>query len=208
MGIGKFLAQQLRQPWGWFGGQIISRVLNRDNASMNELALEMLNPSQGDCILEVGFGGGYLLNKILADSGVKLVAGVDISPEMVAFCQRRFQSEIATGKLQLHCGNLEDLPYRLAYFTKICTVNTIYFWSDVKQTLARMHGVLRQGGLLVICFNSQGFLKQTILPKYGFQAYEVERVKDWMKLVGFQNIYWLEKSDTKQDFICIVGEKI
>lgn len=206
--ITKFLASQLHQPSGWFGKEIISRVLNRDNASMNNLALTMLNLQHtGDRILELGFGGGYLLNKILQNPGVDFVAGVDVSPEMVDFCRKRFASDINRGKLKLKCGDSAHIPHFGLNFTKICTVNTIYFWSDVKQTLTQLHQVIEEGGSLVICFNSKEFLNKTILPKNGFRVYDAQEVKYLMKVVGFKNINWILNSEPKQQFICIVGEK-
>ncbi len=206
--ISKFLASQLRQPSGWFGKQVISRVLNRDNAAMNKLALRMLNLKSADeRVLELGFGGGYLLKNILKKPGVKTVAGIDISPEMVDFCRKRFASDIKRGKLELKCSHTVDKESFNRNFTKICTVNTIYFWSDVKQTLTQLHQILEEKGSLVICFNCKEFLKQTTLPKHGFQLYDIEEVKHLMKTVGFKNIQWIMNSEPKEQFICIVGEK-
>ncbi len=206
--ISKFIASQLRQPSGWFGKQVISRVLNRDNAAMNKLALRMLNLKSADeRVLELGFGGGYLLKNILKKPGVKTVAGIDISPEMVDFCRKRFASDIKRGKLELKCSHTVDKESFNRNFTKICTVNTIYFWSDVKQTLTQLHQILEEKGSLVICFNCKEFLKQTTLPKHGFQVYDIEEVKHLMKTVGFKNIQWIMNSEPKEQFICIVGEK-
>ena len=215
--ISKFLASQLRQPSGWFGKQIISRILNKDNASMNNLTLRMLNleaKAKGDLahasaerVLELGFGGGYLLSKILQNPGVESVAGVDVSPEMVEFCKKRFSSDIEAGKLKLNCANTINCKHFDKNFTKICTVNTIYFWSDVKQTLTQLHQILEEDGSLVICFNSKKYLKKTALPKHGFQTYDSEEVKNLMKAVGFKNINWILNTEPKQQFICIVGKK-
>ncbi|AFY55477.1 methyltransferase family protein [Rivularia sp. PCC 7116] len=206
--ISKFLASQLRQPSGWFGKQVVSRVLNRDNASMNKLALRMLNLKSADeHVLELGFGGGYLLNRILKNPGVKSVDGIDVSPEMVDFCKKRFASDIKRGKLHLNCCNTVNIPKFNRNFTKICTVNTIYFWKDVKQTLIELYQILEDKGSLVICFNCKEFLKQTTLPKHGFQVYDTEEVKELMITVGFKNIKWIINSEPKEQFVCIVGEK-
>ena len=43
--------------------------------------------NRGVRVLELGFGGGYLLNKLLKNPEVEFVAGVDVSPEMVEFCR-------------------------------------------------------------------------------------------------------------------------
>ncbi|MGB6297460.1 MAG: class I SAM-dependent methyltransferase [Rivularia sp. (in: cyanobacteria)] len=206
--ISEFLASQLRQPSGWFGKQVISRVLNRDNAAMNKLAFRMLNlKSTSERVLEVGFGGGYLLKMILKHPGVKSVAGIDVSPEMVEFCKKRFASDIKTGKLKLKCSNTVNKASFDSNFTKICTVNTIYFWPDVKQTLIQLHQILEEKGSLVICFNCKEFLKKTTFSKNGFQVYDIEEVKHLMEAVGFKNIQWIMNSQPNEQFICIVGEK-
>ncbi len=206
--ISEFFASQLRQPSGWFGKQVISRILNRNNAAMNKLALRMLNlESSDERVLELGFGGGYLLKNILKKPGVKSVAGIDVSPEMVEFCRKRFASDIKRGRLKLECSNTVNKASFDSSFTKICTVNTIYFWSDVKQTLNQLYQILEERGSFVICFNSKQFLKQTILPRHGFQLYDIEEVKDLMKAVGFKNIQWIMNSQPKEQFVCIVGEK-
>ena len=175
---------------------------------MNKLALRMLNlESANERVLELGFGGGYLLHKILRNPGVKYAAGIDVSPEMVDFCRKRFASEINRGKLKLECSNTVNKVSFDSNFTKICTVNTIYFWSDVKQTLNQLHQILEENGSLVICFNCKEFLKQTTLPRHGFQIYYIEEVKHLMKAVGFKNIQWIINSQPKEQFVCIVGEK-
>ena len=210
MGIGKFLATQLRQPSGWFGKYIVSRALNKDNAAMNDLALEMLiigDKRRKERILEIDFGGGYLLEKILSYAGVEFVAVVDISPEIVNICQLRFGAEIVAKRLELCCMSWDNLSYPPSHFTKVCTVNTIYFWNDVMNTLVSLHKVLKPGGLLVLCFNTKDFLSKTMLPKHGFRMYEPQQIKKWMEIVGFGNIRHASVTAQKQDFICLVGEK-
>lgn len=44
-------------------------------------------------------------------------------------------------------------PYPDGYFTKVCTVNTIYFWADADAVLSELRRVLATGGRLVVCFN-------------------------------------------------------
>ncbi|MEM7580439.1 MAG: class I SAM-dependent methyltransferase [Cyanobacteria bacterium P01_A01_bin.80] len=207
--IAKFLASQLRKPSGWIGKRIIAKALNRDNASMNNLALRMLNLESTDdnCILELGFGGGYLLNKILQFAGIISVTGVDISPEMLDLCKKHFQSDIKSGKLKLKCASIENLPEFDHNFTHICTVNTIYFWSDIQEIFTRLYQLLEEEGLLVICFNTKEFLQQTNLAKYGFKTYESKQIENLMRLSGFRNINHVFTSEDKQSFVCIIGRK-
>ena len=208
--IGKFLTSQLRKPSGWFGKQIVARVLNKDNASMNDLTFLMLDfqSNQKQCqVLELGFGGGYLLDKILQIQEVKSVTGIDISPEMVDLCERRFALDIKVGKLQLQCGDAENLPEFDNSFTHICTVNTIYFWSDIQKVLTNLYQVLEEEGILVICFNTKDFLERTKLAKYGFKSYDFGEIERIMKISGFQDIKQIYKFESQQSFVCVVGRK-
>src|SRR5260370_34609738 len=64
MSLLTFAAKQLRTPSGLFGRLVTSRVLNRGNEAMNQLTLKCLELKPDDAVIEVGFGGGYLISQI------------------------------------------------------------------------------------------------------------------------------------------------
>lgn len=192
----------------------MSRLLNAGNIAMNELTVQQLALSTEPAIeatekiLEVGFGGGYLLGKILDRPAVKFAVGLDFSPEMVDLARQRFRSFIEAGKLEIQCASVENIPYADASFTKICTVNTIYFWTDLKKALAELERVLIREGTLLLCFNSPAFLEQQGFTKRGFQAYDVDRVKHLLETLNFKNIAAISQKDTlREEFICILAQK-
>jgi SAM-dependent methyltransferase len=82
MGIQQFMAAQLRQPKGWFGSLVLSRVMNRVNRQIIDSTLALLKLDAQSRVLEIGFGGGMALVLLakLVSSGV--VSGVDISADM------------------------------------------------------------------------------------------------------------------------------
>ena len=190
------LAKQLGNPSGIFG-RFLMKLLNRENAEMNDLALEKLNLQPEDYVLEIGFGGGYLMDKIAATQIPSCIVGIDPSIDSLQVGKKKFNQQIAQGYIELKQASAESLPCgdhevprlrRDRYFNKVCTVNTIYFWSDAKSVLQECYRVLKQGGKLVICYNSKAFLEQTELIKYGFTAYEVEDVELLMQDSGFTEI--------------------
>ncbi len=187
MFIKSFLAKQLRNPSGIFG-RFLMKLLNRENAEMNDLALEQLNLQPEDYVLEIGFGGGYLMDKIAATQIPSCIVGIDPSIDSLQVGKKKFNKQIAKGYIEIKQGSAESLPYGDRFFDKVCTVNTIYFWSDAKSVLHECYRVLKQGGKLVICYNSKAFLEQTELTKYGFTAYEVEDVELLMQDSGFTEI--------------------
>jgi ubiquinone/menaquinone biosynthesis C-methylase UbiE len=102
-------------------------------------------PFLSGCVLELGFGPGYL-QVDLAAQGLSAF-GLDESPQMAAQAQRRLL------KSALHPaftrGYAQRLPFRSAAFN--CVVATFpsdYIYED--RTLLEIHRVLAPGGALVI----------------------------------------------------------
>jgi ubiquinone/menaquinone biosynthesis C-methylase UbiE len=110
MSITTYLAAQLRRPSGLFGRHVLPRVLNRGNAPMNALTAELLDLVDDDHVLEVGFGGGDLLARLVPVVTRGRIVGVDFSPAMMALCERRFSAPIRAGHLALHCADVDALP--------------------------------------------------------------------------------------------------
>ena len=131
MAIPGLIAKQLGRPSGWFGRYVMGRFLNRKTAAHNEMVRQELAPAPGDRVLEVGFGGAALLERLSAEASNGSVAGVEISDEMLALARKRLRGPIAAGRVVLTRGSVEALPFGDEEFDKACTVNTTYFWSDL-----------------------------------------------------------------------------
>ena len=181
----RFFARQLARPSGLFGRFVTSRWLDKSSAAMNLLTFERLSLQPGDSVLEVGFGSAYLLKKILSSDPRAHAAGVDPSAEMVRLAGRRLRKFIDDGRALVREGSIEALPFADGEFTKLCTVNTIYFWRDVPAALAECRRVLREGGLLVVCFNAREDLVRWPGHRHGFSLYELREVEEALARAGF-----------------------
>ena len=115
----KFMAQQLGRPSGLIGRFILGPVWNKRNAVLNDVAFDHLTLNPYDRVLEVGFGGGYLLSRMSTVVTEGFLSGVDVSPAMVALCEKRFASPVQAGKLELKCARAESLPYPNEHFTQL-----------------------------------------------------------------------------------------
>ncbi|HSN93131.1 MAG TPA: hypothetical protein VLS93_18015, partial [Anaeromyxobacteraceae bacterium] len=82
------VAAQLSRPRGWFGRTVMTRALNRGNRALIEATLDGLDLGTGCRLLDVGFGGGLLL-ELAHRRGVRALAGVDPSEAAVAFLRGR-----------------------------------------------------------------------------------------------------------------------
>jgi ubiquinone/menaquinone biosynthesis C-methylase UbiE len=198
MSLSTFIAAQLRRPSGRFGRLAMGRVLNRLNRPMNRLVLDELRLQPDDRVLEVGFGGGDLLQSIAAVVTDGLVAGIDPSPEMVAFCRRQRRQAA-----DLRCGAVDSLPYPDNHFTKACAVNTIYFWPDTTQGLNELKRVLRPAGTLCIGFTHAHSMQG--MARHGFALFEPKEMEWALELAGFSHIAFESRRDWRGEFFCASG---
>jgi arsenite methyltransferase len=155
----RFIARQLSRPTGFFG-RIMGRLMNRHNAKLNAYAVRQLDLTPSDRILEIGFGGGVTLPSLIA--GAAFVGGVDRSREMVRRAKARFSEAVLAGRAIFREGNVEELPFEVSSFGKVCTVNTVYFWSSLDAGFAEIHRVLSPGGRVVV-----GFLPKERMDRMG-----------------------------------------
>ena len=188
MGAAKFIAAQLREPSGVFGRLVMLRLLNLLNTPMNRLALAALRLEPRDHVLEAGFGGGDLMARMARVVTEGHITGVDLSSAAVEACAKRFGPLIAAGTIDLHCANLDALPFASNTFTKVVTVNTIYFWTDPSVALGQILRVLKKDGDLVICFNPRVVLEKSGICRHGFQLFDPEEVSTLLSASGFREV--------------------
>ncbi len=202
----KFIARQFAHPSGFFGRRVTVRWLTKANAPMNKLTLDHLAPQTEDRILEVGFGGGDLLAQILARSECKRVAGVDRSRDMIRVVSRRLKEFVQAQRLELVQGWVEALPFPDGEFTKLCSVNTIYFWDDPLLALNECRRVLAKDGRLLLCLNSKSDLENWPPHKHGFRLYDIAEVENMMSAAGFSNVEVVSATDQEVGtFYCVIG---
>jgi len=207
MPFARFIAQQLGHPSGVLGQIVLAPVWNKRNSALNDAAFDNLALCPHDRVLEVGFGGGYLLGRMAAVVTEGFLAGVDVSPAMVAFCQKRFRSLIEANKLELKCAAAEALPYPSGSFTKACAVNSIFYWENVPQAISELWRVLKESGLLVICFTCKTSLEDKQFAQQGLALYEDDQICQMMESAGFHAISVTRASDRHREFLCVTSKK-
>ena len=205
--LAKLQAQQLGHPTGLFGKLILAPLWNRRNSALNDVAFERLALRPDDRVLEVGFGGGYLIGRMAAVVTEGRLAGVDVSPAMVDVCSSRFRALIQAGRLDLQCASAESLPYPDGHFTKVCTVNSIFYWPDAQQAIRELSRVLEPGGRLVMCFTCPESLRGKSFARRGLRLYQAEQVEQMMRTAGLAQVSVTRHADRHRQFWSMVGQK-
>ncbi len=205
--MARTLAQQLGNPSAFWAGWIFPRLWNRRNRALNDVVLQVLALRPQDRVLEIGFGGGYLLSRIAAIASDGFVAGVDIAPAMVAFGEKRLRPWIQSGKVAVRVASAERLPFADGCFDKVCSVNSIFYWSDAAGACAEMQRVLVEGGMMALCFTERASLAGRSFAQHSLHLYEAAEVRGLLQVAGFHEITMIPGSDRHREFVCVTARK-
>lgn len=203
MALSKLLADQLGNPTG-VSARFVAALWNHRNAALNDTTFEALALQPTDKVLEIGFGGGYLLSRMLPVLTEGMLAGVDVSPSMVAYVERKHRAAVGAGRLVLGCASTESLPFAAATFTKVCSVNSIFYWRDAELGLAEIGRVLIARGKALLCLTAKASLERRPFAA-AIRLFEPAEIEDLMALRGFQDMGITHHTDKHRQFICITG---
>lgn len=121
--------------------------------AMREAGIRFLAPSLGERLLEIGFGTGHVLVELAKGVGpTGTILGIDISESMVAQTQELLEREDLTGRVQLSCGDAEELPYDTGSVDGIfmCFTLELFDTPEMPRVLAECRRILRSGGRIVV----------------------------------------------------------
>jgi len=192
------IASQLRKPQGEMGKQVGVKM-NEGNAHINLYAIQQLQISSQDNILEIGMGNGFFVQHILTAHPSVRYTGCDMSDIMVEQARQVNESFVNKGQAQFFLANAGNLPFTKKSFDKVFTVNTIYFWDDAQKILAQIRNVLKPGGLLVIAIRPKQMMKLYPFVKYGFTMYSKEELASLLTRYDFKVTNIFEKEEPSQE---------
>jgi len=191
---GRLIDVTARRPHGWiarktYGG---AQGAPKGHEEVFDRVLEAIGAVEGQRCLEVGCGGGRLLERVLA-AGAH-AAGVDHSPDMLELSSQRNRGAVETGALELKLGEAEQLPWPDATFNVLLSANTFFFIEQAERALDEFFRVLAPGGRMVIATVPGPLpapsLRQWWLYIWGSQmhAYDDEQMRAMVEHVGFIDI--------------------
>jgi ubiquinone/menaquinone biosynthesis C-methylase UbiE len=201
MAINKFVAVQLGHPTELFAG-LAGSIWNKRNAELNERVMDLLEPQAGDRVLDIGFGGGYLLGRMLTIVVDGTLAGVDVSPAMARRAEKRFQKMPNGKRARFTCAAAEDLPFADESFTKVCSVNSIFYWQDAEKGVREMRRVLASEGRAVLCFTCKSSIETQRFARH-LRLFDNEEVIQLVSNAGFKDIEPHVFSDPYRQFLCV-----
>ena len=124
--------------------------MEHDHWPITRPAVELMQLTPADTILDVGCGSGWLSRILAARVPQGRVAGMDISDEMI---RRAREQSAAFPNVEFLVGAVDAIPWQADFFTHAISVESSYYWPDPAKGIREIHRVLRPGGSAWIVIN-------------------------------------------------------
>lgn len=148
--LAKSFFSQFGHPRGAMGW-LVGHLMAWKNGARSRWALELLTARLGENVLEIGFGPGVDVRRLLERVGDQgFVAGIDVSEEMVRQARARNRAAVTNGRSRLEHGSPEKLPFNDGAFNAVYSTNSAQFWPDLAGAMKEIHRVLTLSGRAVI----------------------------------------------------------
>ena len=190
----KLVAEQLRKPSGDFGKQV-GLNMNESNALINTLVIDLLQIEENDVVLELGMGNGKFVSEILSKNNSVKYIGRDFSDVMVAESKLINAHWIDAGRAKFYEGVADTLSYDQKTFSKIFTVNTIYFWQHPEVELREIKRVLKDNGIFAIGIRTKDTMLKLPFTQYGFTLYSEDELQKLLLKNGFNILSSTKKTE-------------
>lgn len=145
-------AAQAFQSWALTYDQTVSQELTSmagiTHQQMLDRLLALAQPQNGDPVLDVGTGTGWLAIRSALETGAQVI-GVDITPAMLAQAASNAEKVGMNGRVRFALASAMCLPYPDAQFDVVLSSLAMHH-TVVSRSLAEMVRVLQPGGRLAI----------------------------------------------------------
>jgi len=171
------------------------------NKSIIEWTIDQLQIQPYQHILEIGYTSGYTLNEVGRKLKIGFLAGIEDSMDRWLQAYRVNKKLIEEKLLQLHIGNLNELPYPHHYFHTIYSNNISALQEDPANIILQSYELLRSGGRLVTIYQPS-----TRVPEKEINHY-TEQLKQEFSDAGLSNICTAYRDVYPTTCIAVTGYK-
>ena len=121
--------------------------------------LDFCRIKKGDYVLDVGSGIGNT-SCILAEKYGCKVIGIDVSPKMVAWANKKAKEKKLEGKVSFRVADARNLPFKDSTFDAVISESVTVFIKGKKKAISEYARVVKKGGYVGI--NESTWIKKPI----------------------------------------------
>ena len=120
--------------------------MEKGHRPVGEQAIELMAIYAGARVIDVGCGSGWATRLMAKKSSEGHASGVDVSDEMIRVAR---ESSEAVPNIEFRVGSAEKLPFEAGEFTHAFSMESIYYYADMRGALTEIRRVLQPRGHLV-----------------------------------------------------------
>ena len=122
--VKNLMKTQFAKPEGK-AGEFFTLAMNVFNFKLYNAVYNFVPKQPNARILDVGYGNGDMLKRL--DEKLDAVFyGIDISEDMKVLATKANARAVATDKMMLSVGSVDEMPYEDSFFDCVYTINTVY----------------------------------------------------------------------------------
>lgn len=151
--ITSYLNDQLACPSG-MAGQLLVKRMGKDPAvaARAEWAVDLLDLSDEDQVLEIGFGIGSALELMAQQIPLGSLVGIDHSSLMVKCASGRLNGYKEEIPLALITASIEDPPKLEQKFSRVLVINSMMYWPDKEKCLRKIRSMMLPDSKLLMVY--------------------------------------------------------
>jgi ubiquinone/menaquinone biosynthesis C-methylase UbiE len=130
-------------------GKWYDLLAGNSERKFTEAGLQKLNITQGETVLEIGFGTGHSIVTLAQQVGESgRVCGIDLSDGMLHVATERLSKHGLSSRVELHCGDAAHLPFPGQFFDAVFMsfVIELFDTPDLPLVLQECRRVLKPTG--------------------------------------------------------------
>jgi ubiquinone/menaquinone biosynthesis C-methylase UbiE len=120
----------------------------KSNLERIDWAIFKLDIKPDERVLEIGYGPGIALGKMMTHLTTGMIWGTDRSKLMFRQAGKRNVTWIKTGRMKLFLGSVASLPVPDFPFDKALDINSFQFWERPVESLIHLRKALKSGAMV------------------------------------------------------------
>lgn len=125
--------------------RIFDMYLTEDIKQTRKSVISNLSLHNGDRVLDIGCGTGFLVNDINSQNIQELaITGIDISPDMVQIAKEHFPD------MDFKVADATELPFKDNSIDKVSSMQTFAYIDNYQRAMKEVFRVLKPGGRFVL----------------------------------------------------------